>query len=62
MMPIGYGSSFAGMTQEKIMNLVEQKFGKMIPYNGKPLGNGPCTYYTVDGFEGKIGFISCNQP
>ena len=30
----------------------------MIPYNGKPLGNGPCTYYTVDGFEGKIGFIS----
>ena len=67
MMPIGYGSSFAGMPQEKIMNLVEQKFGKMIPYNGKPLGNGPCTYYTVDGFEGKIGFISaishkfCNQ-
>ena len=58
MMPIGYGSSFAGMTQENIMNLVEQKFGKMIPYNGKPLGNGPCTYYTVDGFEGKIGFIS----
>ena len=58
MMPIGYGSSFAGMPQEKIMNLVEQKFGKMIPYNGKPLGNGPCTYYTVDGFEGKIGFIS----
>ena len=37
------------------MNLVEQKFGKMIPYNGKPLGNGPCTYYTVDGFEGKLG-------
>ena len=33
MMPIGYGSSFAGMPQEKIMNLVEQKFGKMIPYN-----------------------------
>ena len=58
MMPIGYGSSFTGMSQEKIMNLLEQKFGKMILYNGKPLGNGPCTYYTVDGFEGKIGFIS----
>ena len=42
----------------KDYELVEQKFGKMIPYNGKPLGNGPCTYYTVDGFEGKIGFIS----
>ena len=58
MMPIGYGSSFTGMSQEKIILLLEQKFGKMIPYNGKPLGNGPCTYYTVDGFEGKIGFIS----
>ena len=58
MMPIGYGSSFTGMSQEKIMLLLEQKFGKMIPYNGKTLGNGPCTYYTVDGFEGKIGFIS----
>ena len=43
MMPIGYGSSIAGMPQEKIMNLVEQKFGKMIPYNGKHLGNGQCT-------------------
>lgn len=58
MMPIGYGSSFAGISQEKIMTLLEQKFGKLVPYNGKPLGNGPCTYYTVDGFVGKIGFIS----
>lgn len=58
MMPIGYGSSFTGMSQEKIVNLLEQKFGKLSPYEGKPLGNGPCTYYTVDGFEGKIGFIS----
>ena len=25
---------------------------------GEPLGNGPCHYYDVDGFSGKIGFIS----
>ena len=25
---------------------------------GSPLGNGPCHYYDVDGFSGKIGFIS----
>lgn len=24
----------------------------------EPLGNGPCHYYDVDGFSGKIGFIS----
>ena len=42
MMPIGYGSYF----------------GILSPYEGLPLGNGPCKYYTVDGFQGKIGFIS----
>ena len=30
----------------------------LVPYEGLPLGNGPCKYYTVDGFQGKIGFIS----
>lgn len=58
MMPIGYGSSFTGMSQEKIVSLLEEKFGTLIPYEGEPLGNGPCKYYTVDGFQGKIGFIS----
>lgn len=67
MMPIGYGNFFEGMSQEKIVDLMGQKFGKMMPYTGEPLGNGPCTYYTIDGFQGKIGFISaishkfCNQ-
>lgn len=58
MMPIGYGSSFTGMSQEKIVSLLEEKFGILFPYEGLPLGNGPCKYYTVDGFQGKIGFIS----
>jgi cyclic pyranopterin phosphate synthase len=58
MMPIGYGSSFTGMSQEKIVSLLEEKFGRLVPYEGEPLGNGPCKYYTVDGFQGKIGFIS----
>lgn len=58
MMPIGYGSSFTGMSQKKIISLLEEKFGTLIPYEGEPLGNGPCKYYTVDGFQGKIGFIS----
>ncbi len=58
MMPIGYGSSFTGMSQEKIVSLLEERFGRIVPYEGEPLGNGPCKYYTVDGFQGKIGFIS----
>ena len=58
MMPIGYGSSFTGMSQEKIVSLLEERFGRLVPYEGEPLGNGPCKYYTVEGFQGKIGFIS----
>ena len=58
MMPIGYGSSFTGMSQEKIVSLLEKKFGILFPYEGLPLGNGPSKYYTVDGIQGKIGFIS----
>lgn len=58
MMPIGYGSYFTGMSQENIVSLLEEKFGILSPYKGLPLGNGPCKYYTVDGFQGKIGFIS----
>ena len=53
MMPIGYGSFFTGMSQEKIVSLLEEKFGILIPYEGLPLGNGPCKYYTVDGFQGQ---------
>ena len=58
MMPIGYGSYFTGMSQENIVSLLEEKIGLRFPYEGLPLGNGPCKYYTVDGFQGKIGFIS----
>ncbi len=40
MMPIGYGSSFTGMSQEKIVSLLEERFGRIVPYEGEPLGNG----------------------
>ena len=53
MMPIGYGSYFTGMSQENIVSLLEEKFGILSPYEGLPLGNGPCKYYTVDGFQGQ---------
>ena len=43
MMPIGYGKDF--------------QF-RVSPYVGEPLGNGPCHYYKIEEFQGKIGFIS----
>ena len=42
-----------GIAEFARKNPVHVRFIEMMP-----IGNGPCTYYTVDGFEGKIGFIS----
>lgn len=58
MMPIGYGAEFPGMTEEPLKNILEERFGRLVPYQGAPLGNGPCKYYEAEGFAGKIGFIS----
>ena len=58
MMPIGYGKEFAGMSEEQVIYILEEKFPALIPYEGEKLGNGPCHYYSIEGFQGKIGFIS----
>ena len=58
MMPIGCGEEFPGMTEDELRNLLESRFGKLTPYEGEALGNGPCRYYEAEGFSGKLGFIS----
>lgn len=58
MMPIGLGQEFHGMKEEEVIRLLSEQFGSLTPYEGERLGNGPCHYYTVEGFRGKIGFIS----
>ena len=57
LMPIGLGKSLEGMKKAEIMQKIESVYGKLEPYHGK-LGNGPSQYYTLEGFKGKIGFIS----
>ena len=58
MMPIGMGKEFHGMSEEELLRILGEKLPRFSPYVGEPLGNGPCHYYDVDGFSGKIGFIS----
>lgn len=58
MMPIGQGKAFCGVAEEEVKNLLERRFGRLIPYRGERLGNGPSHYYTVENFAGNIGFIS----
>lgn len=58
MMPIGMGKEFHGVSEEELLRILGEKLPRFLPYVGEPLGNGPCHYYDVDGFSGKIGFIS----
>ena len=58
MMPIGMGKEFHGVSEVELLRILGEKLPRFSPYVGEPLGNGPCHYYDVDGFSGKIGFIS----
>lgn len=57
LMPIGLGKELKGYTEDSIKQIIEKEHGTLTYYN-KNLGNGPCTYYSLDDFQGKIGFIS----
>lgn len=57
LMPIGRGTIMAPIKKEEIIHQLEEKYGKLVPYFGK-MGNGPAQYYEIEGFKGKIGFIS----
>ena len=57
MMPIGLGKKYMFTSEEEIIKELEPKVGEFKPYKNK-LGNGPSHYYEIEGFKGKIGFIS----
>ena len=56
-MPIGLGKSLTHRSEEDVRAILERAFGPMTPFHGK-LGNGPCHYFSLPGFVGKVGFIS----
>lgn len=57
LMPIGLGRNMKGYSDDEIKEIIERNIGKLTEYHGK-LGNGPSTYYSLENFKGKIGFIS----
>lgn len=57
MMPIGYGKEHAFLEEDSIIALLEDAYGPLKPVHEK-YGNGPSHYYEIEGFQGKIGFIS----
>lgn len=57
LMPIGLGKGLTRRSEDEVRAILEGAYGKLTPYEGK-LGNGPCRYYALPEFQGKIGFIS----
>lgn len=57
MMPIGYGKQFEFCSEDMVKQLLCEAYGPMKSFDGI-LGNGPSHYFSLDGFKGKIGFIS----
>lgn len=56
LMPIGLAQSYTAVDKQQIMQLLTAAFGPLTAYSGR-LGNGPAEYYSLPGFQGKIGFI-----
>lgn len=57
LMPIGYGNKFTGISNEKLLVLLEKHYGSFKKVKEKR-GNGPAVYYRNKDFKGCIGFIS----
>lgn len=57
LMPIGLGAMLGGCTEEDVSKALEEAYGPLTPSEGV-YGNGPCRYFSLPGFAGKIGFIS----
>lgn len=57
LMPIGLGRELEPVSEAEVRGLLETAYGPMKPTE-EVLGNGPCRYFTLEGFQGRIGFIS----
>lgn len=57
LMPIGYGKNYTGISNEIILDLLEEEYGKFYRIKEKR-GNGPAVYYKNKDFKGCIGLIS----
>jgi cyclic pyranopterin phosphate synthase len=57
LMPLGKAVTLQPLPVDQVMSLLEREYGPLKPSTMK-LGNGPATYYTLQGFASHIGFIS----
>lgn len=57
LMPIGLGKTVEGISPKTVQGMMMDRFGPMTPLQQDSL-SGPSQYYRVDGYPGRLGFIS----
>lgn len=57
LMPIGEGKRFRGVTNSEVLEIIKKK-KNVLSFGEKSSLNGPAKYIKIDGFKGKVGFIS----
>ena len=57
MMPIGYGNMSESISNEELKETIRKHYGNLTE-DFRVYGNGPAVYYSIEGFQGNVGFIS----
>jgi cyclic pyranopterin phosphate synthase len=57
LMPLGKAAALHSIPSDEVIAIIESEYGPL-KLSAAKLGNGPATYYTLQGFTGHIGFIS----
>lgn len=57
MMPIGYGNMSESISNEELKETIRKYYGNLTE-DSRVYGNGPAVYYSIEGFQGNVGFIS----
>lgn len=62
MMPVGYGKTYVGRSNDELRKLLEKEFQQAVRLETKEhtdaFGSGPAVYYQFPGLEIPVGFIS----
>ena len=56
MMPIGYGNMSESISNEELKETIRKHYGNLTE-DFRVYGNGPAVYYSIEGFQGNVGFI-----
>ena len=57
MMPIGYGNMSESISNEELKETIRKHYGNLTE-DFRVYGNGPAVYYSIEVFQGNVGFIS----